>query len=531
VIAADLARGRLRELLPAAAALLLATVWLGPGVASAVDLEKLVMPGPVIRGHADVEAECRKCHAPFRTEEQRSLCLDCHEAVGQDAQRGEGFHGRSPGALSADCRDCHAEHKGRDADVLGLDAAGFDHDLTDQPLEGAHRRAACDACHETGTKHRKAPTDCHSCHRDDDVHQGRLGTACDACHVERAWAEARFDHASTHFPLEGRHDQVDCSLCHPGERYENTATDCNSCHRLGDVHRGRFGARCESCHVPGGWTKLTFDHDRDTKFPLRGGHRGAACAACHRTGLDDRKLSSRCADCHQWDDVHHGRNGSDCERCHGAQSWTTEIFDHQQITEFPLRGAHRGVKCQRCHTGTMGIERLDTACSSCHREDDVHGRQEGGSCDACHNETAWTHRVFFEHDLTDFPLLGMHAVAACEQCHATPRYKDAPRACIRCHSEDDEHAQRLGPRCATCHNPNAWALWRFDHDVQTSFELRGAHEGLDCHQCHRVPAEDDLRMSGLCQTCHARDDRHRGAFGSNCSRCHDGASWREVTIP
>ena len=52
-----------------------------PASGLAVDLEKLVMPGEVIRGHAEIEANCRKCHSPFREADQNILCLDCHTAV------------------------------------------------------------------------------------------------------------------------------------------------------------------------------------------------------------------------------------------------------------------------------------------------------------------------------------------------------------------------------------------------------------------------------------------------------------------
>ena len=50
-------------------------------------------------------------------------------------------------------------------------------------------------------------------------------------------------------------------------------------------------------------------------------------------------------------------------------------------------------------------------------------------CGDCHGELGWGRDVFFEHDLTRFPLLGLHAVIACEQCHANPRFKDAEIVC------------------------------------------------------------------------------------------------------
>ena len=129
-----------------------------------------------------------------------------------------------------------------------------------------------------------------------------------------------------------------------------------------------------------------------------------------------------------------------------------------------------------------------------------------------------------------FPLLGMHAVASCEQCHATARFKDASSDCGACHAEDDKHLQRLGTDCAICHNPNGWQRWRFDHETRTSFALTGAHAELDCHACHRLPAEAGVVASSSCASCHARDDRHKGAFGSDCARCHGSQTWEDVDM-
>ena len=501
-----------------------------PASSLAVDLEKLVMPGEVIRGHADIEAKCGKCHVPFRVEAQNALCLDCHTEVANDLGESTGFHGRAPGAAESDCRRCHTEHKGRESDVIELDREVFDHDFTDYPLRGGHLRAVCEHCHALGQKYRKASDECGECHGRDDVHDGKLGTRCGECHVERSWSETRFDHGTTRFSLDGKHRDVDCALCHPGEWYKNTARDCHGCHRLNDAHLGRFGPDCETCHSAESWKPSRFDHDRSTKFALEGRHRVAACEACHSQGILERKLSSLCIDCHRADDEHRGRNGPNCERCHGESSWEAEIFDHDRLTKFPLRGAHRTVKCQRCHVGTLYQEPLDQTCHACHESDDVHRRQEGTACERCHNESEWTDRVFFDHDLTRFPLLGLHAVSACEQCHVTPRFKDAEISCIGCHEGEDVHLQRLGPACEQCHNPNGWSFWRFDHAAQTDYPLRGAHADLVCHACHRATLASEIDLPRHCEGCHARDDVHSGAFGRSCERCHRDSSWDEIEM-
>ncbi|HEX5066480.1 MAG TPA: cytochrome c3 family protein [Myxococcota bacterium] len=505
-----------------------ALVLLLASAARAVDFEKLVMPGPVIEGHAEIEGQCGKCHDPFDASAQRKRCLACHDDVGADLRAGAGFHGRAPAARSGDCRSCHAEHKGRDFDATGLDPHTFEHGFTDQPLRGAHARVACASCHLPGKAWRDAPSACVDCHREDDAHHGRLGADCGACHGVDSFAKrAKFSHDETGFPLEGRHANVDCALCHPGQRYEDTARDCYACHRLDDVHLGRFGRDCATCHTPRGFEPARFDHAR-TGFALRGRHGEVACEACHTGPLHEKKLPSDCVGCHREEDVHRGRNGEQCGRCHDTRDWSGARFDHER-TDFPLHGAHASLRCESCHTGRLE-DALPKTCVGCHRDEDVHRGQEGTDCGRCHQETGWDRDLFFEHDLTAFPLLGLHAVVACEQCHASPAFKDAETRCIACHAKDDAHAMRLGPDCALCHNPNGWRVWRFDHDKQTRFPLGGAHAELACGECHRSPSPHGIAVGTTCASCHERDDRHHGEFGRDCSRCHGDSSWSEVTL-
>lgn len=494
-----------------------------------VDLEKLVMPGPVIEAHKDVEGECRKCHQPFATGEQDVLCLDCHEEIAADRNASKGFHGRG-GAATARCTECHTEHRGRDADIVGLDRTGFDHGLTDFQLRDAHRLVPCQSCHQPEKAWRDAPQECVGCHREDDAHHGALGKDCASCHAETSWRTARFDHSKTDFPLEGAHARVDCALCHAGERYEGTPRDCLGCHRADDAHGGRFGEACQTCHTPEAWKPAHFDHRRETGFALTGRHARVTCESCHHGPLYQEELDSSCVSCHVADDVHRGRRGADCESCHSTDSWTSTTFDHDRNTDFPLRGAHSRIPCGQCHTETLGKEDTPTTCQGCHGEDDPHDAQLGVDCSACHGESSWLERVFFEHDITRFPLLGLHAVASCEQCHLTPRFRDAGVTCFACHQDDDEHLGRLGPDCGRCHNPNGWKLWQFDHFAETGFRLDGGHEELACHDCHRSPAGASEALPTSCQGCHAGDDPHFGAFGRDCGRCHGGTSWADVKI-
>jgi len=503
---------------------------LAPAVASAGPLEELVMPGQVSQAHAKWEKECASCHAAFDRGKQRELCLDCHTETAADVRSKTGFHGRSRRVGAAPCSTCHGEHKGRGGDIVGLAPETFDHRETDHPLHGAHARVPCGACHEQNEPYREAKHACIDCHRSDDRHRGAMGTKCADCHEESSWRGGRFDHDETKFPLRDAHAKTACAACHPGEKYEQTPRDCASCHAVDDFHRGTFGRDCASCHSTAAWKKRGFDHAKNTRFPLTGSHAQTPCLGCHVGGVDaKRKPRMDCLDCHRSDDDHRGRNGAACADCHGTSAWKPARFDHAK-TDFPLRGLHADVPCASCHTGEIARQQLAAACASCHRADDPHAGKQGDDCARCHSESGWRSRVRFDHDLTKFPLLGLHATVACEECHASRVYADADPRCVACHRAQDAHERKLGPACARCHNPAGWTAWRFDHDAQTEFALHGSHEDVACTSCHTTPSDGKIALRRDCAACHTHDDEHDGRFGRDCARCHTETRWRDVRI-
>ncbi len=496
----------------------------------AMPFERLVMPGKVIAGHAEYESECARCHKPFSKERQAALCLDCHDLVDADIQNKTGFHGLTRGIGDQECKTCHSDHLGRAADVVQLEVEAFNHDFTDFELKGRHSDLACHRCHAADTKYREAPHRCLSCHERDEPHQGRLGEKCGDCHSEKNWSKTRFDHSETDFPLQEKHEDVVCAGCHANERYKDTPNVCASCHEVDDYHRGRYGDECDTCHTPEAWDKSTFEHNKDTDFKLVKKHQDVACDDCHSgPKLYDQNLETECIGCHKDDDTHKGRYGKKCDDCHTPAGWRKAKFDHDKETNFKLKGAHTELECTSCHKGTIEDEKRDTDCYACHRKDDVHKGQQGKLCDQCHNETGWADKVFFDHDLTTFPLIGLHATTPCEECHIGSEYKDTPDRCSVCHEKDDEHKRALGNQCDLCHNPNAWTLWTFNHDTQTEFVLDGAHEGLACDRCHMRPVKrNDVRVPSACGTCHQPDDIHDGGFGLQCGRCHTTEAFDEI---
>ena len=506
---------------------------MGAGAASvgkAIDWEKMVMPGPLVEAHAEHESECSSCHQAFKAEAQRTLCLDCHEEVAADLTAREGFHSRHPLASTGQCRSCHGDHRGRDADIRGLTEATFDHAQTDYALLGAHQSATCQSCHVPDVARRDAPLDCVGCHRDDDAHDGALSEDCGKCHDEVVWTTTRFDHDETDYPLTGAHQTATCGGCHAGDRYKDTPRDCISCHAIDDAHSGRFGSDCGDCHTTKVWRQEGFDHQRESGFPLVGAHAEATCVTCHRQAPGERKLPENCSGCHASEDVHAGRFGVACGDCHAPRKWAEIRFDHGKRTEFPLRGAHQRASCDACHSESVKKSDMDTSCIGCHRSDDVHRSTLGTDCASCHDERSFTSGVAFDHDLTKFPLLGLHAMAPCESCHTSHDFQRADVACYACHQPDDKHERTLGNTCNRCHNPNGWRVWRFDHGQSTDFALDGAHENLECGACHRQPMSLEYQMPQSCIGCHASDDAHRGGFGRECDDCHTSRAWKPASF-
>ena len=314
-----------------------------------------------------------------------------------------------------------------------------------------------------------------ACHRQDDRdkgHQGRLGDKCESCHTEKDWKSSSFDHDTTEFALRDKHKDAKCESCHKGgvsgakgpAKPDKVKTDmrCVACHRKDDDekgHRGRYGVECEQCHTAKDWKRSTFDHDKSTKYPLKGKHRSPAkCDACHLPALGNlykAKLETACDACHRKDDKHAGQLGRKCESCHDESKWTGVRYDHRKA-RFQLTGRHVDAECRKCHE-TVAYRDAPKACNGCHEKDDKHKRRFGIKCETCHHTRTWK-SWDFDHETTKFCLDGAHTKIDCEVCHDR-RFGDPARpgrACVTCHLKDDVHDGGFSPQCERCHVTTDW---------------------------------------------------------------------------
>lgn len=348
---------------------------------------------------------------------------------------------------------------------------------------------------------------------------------CSLCHEGSSWQQIKadfvFDHErETGTPLGGAHARAECLRCHNdrGPVGVFAAQGCAGCHE--DVHRARLGPNCVDCHDERSWEPRgpVAQHNR-TRFPLVGAHAATECVRCHEgapVGNFDR-TTTLCADCHQDDlaratDPDHAAQGwtSACDRCHIPTSWGGGGFNHPG---FPLTGAHAALDCRECHAGGI-FTGLSRACASCHQDDyDATTRPSHAAagfpadCARCHSTSAWTPASF---DHSAFPLVGAHATASCNDCHAGGVYRGLPSSCVACHQSEynattDPNHQAAGfpTTCQTCHGTTTWEGAQFDH---AQFPITsGAHDGLACAQCHPSP-----RNYGqfTCTDCHEHSPRN-----------------------
>ena len=419
------------------------------------------------------DAKCDKCHKePLYTVKLPSACYACHRK--DDDQKGH------KGSLGEKCEKCHNEKSWK--------STKFDHDLdTDYPLTGKHWDAKCEKCHKTGVTvvagkpREKLPTACVACHKKDDDdpgkkgHKGRFGEKCNTCHTTKEWKDITFNHdRDTDYALAGKHREARCETCHKtgevvaaGVARAKLPKACVACHKKDDEdpvkkgHRGRFGEKCDSCHTAKGWKDIIFNHDRDTKYALRGKHEKATCVSCHQERhLYKEKQSTECNSCHRKDDYakgHRGTLGIRCEACHNVSGWRVDKFDHNR-SRFPLAGSHALVECKKCHQ-SVAYRAAPTACNGCHEREDVHKRRLGVDCERCHNVRTWK-SWDFDHGKTGFRLDGAHAKPECYACHKEPMKKRQDpllvSGCASCHAKSDVHRGSYGPRCERCHGVDAW---------------------------------------------------------------------------
>ncbi len=511
---------------------------------------------------------CSKCHLPEKISpvdraqiKMKDLsqtflgvptaCVACHK----DAHEGR---------LGQNCLQCHNYNDWKDV------SGKFDHSKTRYPLTGLHQSVKCEKCHSNDAEGKPryaglAFAKCSDCHAD--PHKGSFAAqSCQSCHNTSGWKKvanstlaSNFDHSKTKYPLLGKHQSVDCLLCHANGDFKKPVAfaKCLDCHK--DEHSGQFakkvdGGECASCHTVDGWKPSLFDVPAHQKsaYPLEGKHLTLECAKCHLPKGKDTLYKikfAQCMDCHK--DDHDAQFAgapflNRCEQCHNVNGFVPSTFTlarHKQI-RFTLTGGHLATPCSDCHKlaeaslskSQVPYHWKNLDCESCHT--DPHKGQfkqrmalvaadgKPFGCEVCHSTKTWKDLTKFDHAKTDFALSGAHRAVACIDCHKPPNmstkltdadFRAAPRKCEECHQ--DIHgaqfvhtADHVTP-CADCHNSLKWKPSLFDHDKRTTFPLQGVHRNVRCEGCHKLMREVDAKQVLFykptpreCAACHGAEE-------------------------
>ncbi len=442
-----------------------------------VDFDHSRAAFPLRGAHAKVA--CSRCHVDSRWKGIAfSQCLDCHA-------------NRHRPSLGSDCTQCHTVSSWKIADA----STRFHQAGSAFPLRGGHAEVACSKCHLNGQFKGIAFQECRNCHTSS-PHQGQFSQDCKSCHTEDNFTKTTFRHESARFRLNGKHLGVACSKCHPREkvefaektvaftRYRPLSTECRACHD--DIHLGQFSQPCAKCHSTGGFglSQISFSHNTDSDFVLKGSHIGLVCGRCHKSergtfpagfgqAVRFLPISPTCETCHP--DQHGGQLGDQCASCHTVEHFKPASGFNHRMARFQLTGKHQDLPCADCHPRVKRVPSsgetlmrtlyrpLRKECSSCHK--DPHRRADQASCDECHTSKTFEVRNF-NHFETSFALMGRHASLACERCHTQTNWNGkvvltfahVRRECQDCHKSP--HRSRYG-ECGRCHVTTTWVISDF----------------------------------------------------------------------
>ena len=165
------------------------------------------------------------------------------------------------------------------------------------------------------------------------------------------------------------------------------------------------------------------------------------------------------------------------------------------------------------------------------------------ACEKCHTSSAWRpirSKPEFDHNKTGYPLQGLHAGVACQECHLNPVFSDIGRNCQDCHA--DLHRRKNGAQCDVCHRVSGWQVSLQNINAhQDRFPLIGAHAVADCYSCHKG-AVGQFNRQGLstdCVSCHAKAFQKATApnhqalgYSTDCLQCHMSMdSWMTAAVP
>lgn len=500
--------------------------------------------------------KCESCHTTLVFDKADNQCFTCHTDVHQNS-------------LGNDCESCHATTNWLVGNISEL------HEMQRFPLLGAHLTADCYECHVSSSELLFSPlgANCIDCHREDyqstvtpNHVNANYSTNCEECHKIDAseWSSNSISHEF--FPLVQSHSISDCFSCHTQDSYAGLSQECSSCHLSDYQSTTRLNhaqlslpTECSNCHTLNpGWQPAQF-LIHDNYYVLTGAHVNISgdCSSCHISNYSD--TSQECNSCHQTDynatqNPQHQAAGfsNDCTECHSTEAWIPASFDHDSQF-FPIySGKHRGEwdNCSDCHITPSNYS--DFSCIDCHEHNQTNMNSEHSgingysysstACLSCH--PTGSEEDSFNHNLTNFPLIGAHTSNECSDCHVTG-YTGTSTDCVNCHQDDfnqsanpSHQTLNLSNNCEECHTSEpGWEPALFEIHSEY-YILSGAHVSLapSCNDCHEGSY---ISTKNQCVDCHITNfnstinPNHQSLLlGNDCEVCHTTQQgWEPALFP
>ena len=363
-----------------------------------------------------------------------------------------------------------------------------------------------------------------------------------------------------------------CTKCHElGEQL--SASRCRGCHLEIDeriklkqgYHSSNYikGKNCWDCHGEHAgrdfqlikFDEKSFNHSV-TGYDLNGKHISLKCRECHQqkniSSAELRKkkytflgLNQSCSTCHQ--DYHQNTLGSNCGSCHNTTAFRPALLlDHDQA-KFKLLGNHQKVECIKCHVKEIKNGKnfqkftglIYNNCTPCHK--DVHNGRLGHDCKKCHVVSGFqfVDKQLFDHNKTNFPLLGKHQNVNCDKCHkGNIGVKPAYAKCNDCH-KDFHNGQfttvNVKSDCSNCHSVDGFipSVFTMEKHNESKFILDGGHKAIECRKCHFKDNNWQFRFTNLnCIGCHSdphgKEISDKFMQGDKCSNCHNTGAWDKI---
>ncbi|MBK7980955.1 MAG: hypothetical protein IPK06_13330 [Ignavibacteriae bacterium] len=171
-----------------------------------------------------------------------------------------------------------------------------------------------------------------------------------------------------------------------------------------------------------------------------------------------------------------------------------------------------------------------------------HGEKFDFNCEVCHTTNSWKvdlKKIKFDHNKTNFELIGRHKILDCQSCHNTLKFSETKSNCFDCHL--NIHQNTVEQNCEQCHTSNSWVVSNITEIHELSrFPLLGAHKMEECGECHTSIDKLMFNVIGTqCIDCHLKDyestvspNHIEAGFSRECEDCHQVSDieWKKGNV-